>query len=397
MEYGRVCILMMDSLGIGASADAPKYGDENANTLAHIMDAVPDIKLPNLTRWGLLHALELSSGRNFYGNTQPIGQYGYAIEQSYGKDTPSGHWELMGLPVQFDWGFFPQTIPCFPEELIEKFLKETGLKGVLGNCHASGTEIIERFGEEHQKTGFPIVYTSADSVFQIAAHEHHFGLERLYAICEIARRLVDEYKVGRVIARPFKGEKGAYVRTANRRDYTTPPFEPTLLDHLTSAGRRVFALGKIADIFAHQGVTDEIHGEDNQDLFDKTLKIFAKAPDGSLVFTNFVDFDSKYGHRRDIQGYAKALEKFDANLLKLEHILKEQDMVFLVADHGCDPTQPGSDHTREHIPVVVYGPNIQAQSLGARQTFADVGQTIARYLQVRHLNSGVGWELLKLD
>lgn len=393
MKYGRVCILMMDSLGIGASADAIKYGDEKANTLAHILDNVPDIQIPNLTRWGLLHALELSSGLNYHGKKDAIGQYGYAIEQSHGKDTPSGHWELMGLPVLFDWGFFPQTVPCFPEALIEKFLKETGLGGVLGNCHASGTEIIERFGEEHQKTGFPIVYTSADSVFQIAAHEHHFGLDRLYAICEVARRLVDEYKVGRVIARPFVGEKGTYVRTANRRDYTTPPFAPTLLDHLKSAGRQVYALGKIADIFAHQGITDEIHGEDNQDLFEKTLKIFANAPDGSLIFTNFVDFDSKYGHRRDIQGYANALEQFDNNLLKLEHLLKAGDLVFLVADHGCDPTLPGSDHTREHIPVVVYGPEIQAKSIGERQTFADVGQTIATYLKVKGLNSGQVWHL----
>lgn len=395
MKYGRVCILMMDSLGIGASADASKYGDEKANTLAHIIDAVPHIQLPQLTRWGLLHALELSSGLNYFGDVKAEGQYGYAIEQSHGKDTPSGHWELMGLPVQFDWGFFPQKIPCFPNELIEKFLKQTGLKGVLGNCHASGTEIIERFGEEHQKSGFPIVYTSADSVIQIAAHEHHFGLDHLYTICEIARDLVDEYKIGRVIARPFIGEKGAYVRTANRRDYTTPPFAPTLLDHLKSEGRRVFGLGKIADIFAHHGITDEIHGENNQDLFDKTLKTFANAPDGSLIFTNFVDFDSKYGHRRDIQGYAQALEQFDSYLFKLEHLLQAKDVVFLVADHGCDPTLPGSDHTREHIPVVVFGPCIQAKSLGARQTFADVGQTIATYLQVKELEAGTGWNLLE--
>jgi phosphopentomutase len=388
MKSGRVCILMMDSLGIGASLDAVKYGDEKANTLAHIIDAFPQINIPHLTRWGLLHALEQSSGLNYHQNAKVEGRYGYGIEQSHGKDTPSGHWEMMGLPVLFDWGYFPETIPCFPEELIAKFLKETGLKGVLGNCHASGTEIIDRFGQEHQKTGYPIVYTSADSVFQIAAHEEHFGLERLYEICEVARKLVDDYKIGRVIARPFVGKPGEYVRTANRRDYTTPPFAPTLLDHLKNAGHKVYAIGKIADIFAHQGVTDIIHGQDNQDLFDITMDIMKKAPAGSLVFTNFVDFDSKYGHRRDIAGYAKALEQFDKNLVKLEAILKPDDIVFLVADHGCDPTLPGSDHTREHIPIVMYGPKVQAGIIGARQTFADVGQTIAQYLEVGNLQAG---------
>lgn len=307
MKSGRVCILMMDSLGIGASLDAVKYGDEKANTLAHIIDAFPKMHIPNLTRWGLLHALELSSGLNYHGNSAAQGQYGFGIEQSHGKDTPSGHWEMMGLPVLFDWGYFPETIPCFPDELIAKFLKETGLKGVLGNCHASGTEIIDRFGQEHHDTGFPIVYTSADSVFQIAAHEEHFGLERLYEICEVARKLVDEYKIGRVIARPFMGQPGAYVRTANRRDYTTPPFAPTLLDHLKTSGHHVYAIGKIADIFAHQGVTDILHGEDNQDLFNITLETMKKAPAGSLVFTNFVDFDSKYGHRRDIERLCQSL------------------------------------------------------------------------------------------
>jgi phosphopentomutase len=388
MKSGRVCILMMDSLGIGASLDAVKYGDEKANTLAHIIDAFPKMHIPNLTRWGLLHALELSSGLNYHGNTSAQGQYGFGIEQSHGKDTPSGHWEMMGLPVLFDWGYFPETIPCFPEELIAKFLKETGLKGVLGNCHASGTEIIDRFGQEHHDTGFPIVYTSADSVFQIAAHEEHFGLERLYEICEVARKLVDEYKIGRVIARPFVGKPGAYVRTANRRDYTTPPFAPTLLDHLKTSGHRVYAIGKIADIFAHQGVTDILHGEDNQDLFNITLETMKKAPAGSLVFTNFVDFDSKYGHRRDIEGYAKALEQFDKNLLVLESMLQPEDIVFLVADHGCDPTLAGSDHTREHIPIVMFGPQVKAGSIGPRQTFADVGQTIAEYLEVPALNAG---------
>jgi phosphopentomutase len=388
MKSGRVCILMMDSLGIGASLDAKKYGDEKANTLAHILDNSPSIAIPNLKRLGLLHALELSSGLNYHGEIESQGQYGYGIEQSHGKDTPSGHWELMGVPVLFDWGYFPEKVPCFPEQLIQDFLKETGLAGVLGNCHASGTEIIERFGKEHQETGYPIVYTSADSVFQIAAHAQHFGLERLYEICEVARRLVDDYKIGRVIARPFIGSAGSYTRTANRRDYTTPPFEPTLLDHLKAAGHRVYAIGKIADIFANQGVTDVIHGQDNQDLFNQTLEVMKNAPDGSLVFTNFVDFDSKYGHRRDIVGYAKALEQFDKDLENLEQILQPNDIVFIVADHGCDPTLPGSDHTREHIPIVMFGQKIKGGCIGPRQTFADVGQTIANYFNIPALKAG---------
>jgi phosphopentomutase len=388
MKAGRVCILMMDSLGIGASIDAVKYGDEKANTLAHILDAYPRTHIPNLSRWGLLHALELSSGLRYHDDKPVEGQYGYGIELSHGKDTPSGHWEMMGIPVLFDWGYFPETTPCFPEQLITKFLEATGLKGILGNCHASGTEIIQRLGDEHIKTGFPIVYTSADSVFQIAAHELHFGLERLYEICEIARQLVDEYQIGRVIARPFIGEPGHYLRTAHRRDYTTPPFAPTLLDHLKDAGHRVFAIGKIADIFANQGVTDVIHGLDNQDLFEKTIDTIKKAPAGSLVFTNFVDFDSKYGHRRDIQGYAKALEQFDQSLLELEAVLQPEDIVFLVADHGCDPSIPGSDHTREHIPIIMFGPKVQSGVIGARQTFADVGQTIADYFKIPPLNAG---------
>jgi len=385
---GRVCILMMDSLGIGYSADAFKYGDEGANTLAHILDQVPDLCIPNLTRLGLLHALELSSGLNYYGDTVSQGQYGYGIEKSLGKDTPSGHWELMGLPVLFDWGYFPDTSPCFPEALTSELLKLTGLAGFLGNCHASGTEIIARLGKQHQATGFPIIYTSADSVLQIAAHEKYFGLERLYKVCEIARVVVDEYKIGRVIARPFSGEEGAYQRTANRRDYTTPPFADTLLDKLKDAQHRVFALGKVADIFAHRGVTDVIHGADNNELFDLTIATMQNAPNGSLIFTNFVDFDSKYGHRRDINGYAKALEEFDRKLTFLEQILEPHDKVFIVADHGCDPTRSGSDHTREHIPIITFGSNVVANCIGARQTFADVGQTIAQYFGLPPLNVG---------
>lgn len=389
MSKGRICILMMDSLGIGASPDAKQYGDEQANTLGHIIENYANLHIPNLQRLGLLHALEGSSGLKYYTEGVVVeGQFGYAAEKSYGKDTPSGHWEMMGLPVLFDWGMFPNTRPCFPAELIEAFLKQTGLQDVLGNCHASGTTIIDELGAQHIESGFPIVYTSADSVFQIAAHEQYFGLERLYAICEIARKLVDKYKVGRVIARPFVGEPGHFKRTANRKDYTTPPYAPSLLDKAKQAGHEVIAIGKIADIFAHQGMTQTIFGEDNDHLFDLSLRAMRDAQPGTLVFTNFVDFDSKYGHRRDISGYAKALEAFDQKLPELEALLKPDDLVFIVADHGCDPSLPGSDHTREYIPVLMFGPKLKAKNLGLRTSFADVGQTIAAYWGLASLAHG---------
>ncbi|NDH08959.1 MAG: phosphopentomutase [Gammaproteobacteria bacterium] len=388
MKKARVCILMMDSLGIGAAADAAKYGDEGCNTLGNILKAVPNTKIPNLTRLGLLHALQASSGVGQAFDFSPKSWYGYAQERSFGKDTPSGHWELMGLPVLFDWGFFPQTPNCFPQVLIEEFLDATGLKGVLGNCHASGTQIIEEWGQQHQATGFPIVYTSADSVFQIAAHEETFGLNRLYEICQIARKIVDKYHVGRVIARPFVGSQGAYVRTANRKDYTTPPHAPTLLDSMKIAGHEVIGIGKIADIFANMGITQSIQGENNSDLFNKTLDAMANAADGSLIFTNFVDFDSKYGHRRDVLGYAHALEQFDAQLPMLENMLKPEDRVFIVADHGCDPSIPGSDHTREYIPVIMFGPELESRSLGRLESFADVGQSIASFYSLPALDFG---------
>ena len=278
-----------------------------------------------------------------------------------------------------------------PSELIDKLIQRAGLPGVLGQKHASGTEIIEELGNEHLKTGKPIVYTSADSVFQIAAHEQEFGLQRLLDICEIARDLVDEYNIGRVIARPFTGLPGAFVRTANRRDYATPPPEPTLLDYLHESGREVISIGKVADIYAHQGITKTIKADGNMALFDETLNAFRTAPENSLVFTNFVDFDSSYGHRRDVAGYARALEEFDARLPELIDLLKEDDIVVIAADHGCDPTFPGSDHTREHIPVLVFGPKLDSQFIGRRETFADIGQSLAEYLGIAPLKHGVSF------
>lgn len=403
---GRVCILLMDSFGIGASLDAARYGDEGANTFVHIdewcNEGKADIKgvrqgalnLPNLTRWGLYHAAMASSGLKFVDLStlpQPQGYFGYAVEQSLGKDTPSGHWELAGVPVSFEWGYFAEGPNCFPKQLIDDFIKLANLPGVLGEKHASGTTILEELGEEHLATGKPIVYTSADSVFQIAAHEETFGLERLYAISEIARNLVDEYQIGRVIARPFVGSSGTFKRTANRKDYATLPPAKTLLDYLKDAGREVIAIGKIADIYAHQGITQTIKADGNMALFDATLQAFKTAPAGSLIFTNFVDFDSSFGHRRDVAGYAHALEQFDARLLELEALLQPDDLVIITADHGCDPTLPGSDHTREHVPVLVAGPSLQSKFIGRRDSFADVGQSIAQHLELDTLDYGLSF------
>lgn len=405
---GRVCILLMDSFGIGASLDAPSYGDAGANTFVHIYEAcaqgagdIPGVrqgalKLPHLASFGLYHAALASSGLRFIDLSTlaaPQGLYGYAVEKSLGKDTPSGHWELAGVPVAFDWGYFPDTPHCFPAALIEAFIKKTGIPGVLGEKHASGTTILDELGEEHMRSGMPIVYTSADSVFQIAAHEETFGLERLYEICEIARDLVDEYQIGRVIARPFLGKPGSFKRTGNRKDYATLPPEKTLLDYLKEGGREVIAIGKIADIYAHQGVTQTIKAEGNMALFDATLAAMKDAPAGSLVFTNFVDFDSAYGHRRDVAGYAHALEEFDARLPELLSQLQPDDVVVIAADHGCDPTLPGSDHTREHIPVLFFGPKITGQFIGRRDTFADIGQSIATHLQIAPLKHGISFLL----
>ena len=403
---GRVCILLMDSMGIGASLDAHRYGDAGANTFVHILEECEKgncnidglrqgpLVLPNLAKLGFYHAALASSGLRFIDLStlpEPLGHYGYAVEQSLGKDTPSGHWELAGVPVTFEWGYFPDTPHCFPPKLIEEFIKAAGLPGVLGEKHASGTTILEELGEEHLHTGKPIVYTSADSVFQIAAHEESFGLDRLYEICEIARALVDEYQIGRVIARPFIGAPGSFKRTGNRKDYATLPPAKTLLDFLKAAGREVIAIGKIADIYAHQGITQTIKADGNMALFDATLSAMKTAPEGSLVFTNFVDFDSSYGHRRDVAGYARALEVFDSRLPELDALLQPDDIVIIAADHGCDPTFPGSDHTREHIPVIAYGPKVTGRFIGRRDTFADIGQSLAEHMGLAPLSHGISF------
>ncbi|MDF1646785.1 MAG: phosphopentomutase [Legionellaceae bacterium] len=397
----RACVLLMDSLGVGASADAHVYGDEGANTFGHILTAYKKpLCIPHLARLGLYHAAVASAGNDVFDvSTLPVpdSHYGYAVEQSLGKDTPSGHWELAGVPVRFEWGYFPEKTQCFPPELISEFVKRSNIPGVLGEIHASGTDILTELGEAHLKTGKPIVYTSADSVFQIAAHEETFGLKRLYDLCEIARELVDPYHIGRVIARPFIGHPGAFKRTGNRRDYSIPPPKKTLLDYLKAAGREVIAIGKTADIFAHQGPTQVIKADGNMALFDATLKAMETAPPGSLVFTNFVDFDSSFGHRRDVDGYAKALEAFDARMPELEAILKPDDCVLISADHGCDPTFPGSDHTREHVPVIAFGPKIHSKAIGQRASFSDMGKSLAEHLALSENIEGVSFLEASLD
>lgn len=399
----RAFIILLDSFGIGASADAGKYGDAGADTLRHIAEYCLAGKadqagirqgplwLPHFTRLGLNGAAVASTGEPIPAFSTTInitGAYGCAAEKSFGKDTPSGHWELAGVPALFDWGYFPPEYPSFPEDLLEELIRRADLSGVLGNKHASGTEIIAELGAEHQRTGKPIVYTSGDSVFQIAAHEESFGLKRLYDVCLIARKLVDEYKVGRVIARPFLGAPGHYYRTGNRVDYSIPSPESTLLDKLVVAGREVIAIGKIADIYAHRGITKTVKADGNMALFDAFLKEVAIAPLGSLVFVNLVDFDMLYGHRRNVIGYAKALEEVDARLPAFENLMQPNDLAIVTADHGCDPTWPGSDHTREHVPILAFGPLVKSGPLGKRETFADIGQTIAKHLGIAPLRFG---------
>ena len=397
---GRAIILVMDSFGIGATADADRFGDVGANTLGSIARVRADsdqgpLKLPNLARLGLFDASKESAGQYPAGvdtDTDVIGTYGFAEELSSGKDTPSGHWEIAGVPVLFDWGYFDNREQSFPDELLDKLIERAKLPGVLGNCHSSGTTIVAELGEEHMRTGKPIVYTSADSVFQVAAHEETFGLDRLYELCDIARELVDEYRIGRVIARPFVGDDASnFVRTGNRRDLTTPPHAPTVLDKLVEAGGDVISIGKIADIYAHQGITKKIKASGNAALFDATLEVLESAGDRSIVFTNFVDFDMLFGHRRDVSGYADALEYFDRRLPELIDAMSDDDILFITADHGCDPTWDGSDHTREHIPVIAYGAGLKAGSIGKRETFADIGQTIASFFDLTPMDYGTSF------
>ncbi|MCU0856638.1 MAG: phosphopentomutase [Rhodobacteraceae bacterium] len=387
----RAFLVVMDSVGCGGAPDAASFfndgtPDTGANTLAHIAQACAGgraehgrtgpLRLPNLDALGLGAAIRLASGDDTPGlDMAPVGLWGAATEVSKGKDTPSGHWELAGVPVPWDWRYFPKTEPCFPPDLVAQVCRLAETSGILGNRHASGTVIIDADGPAHLRTG-PICYTSADSVFQIAAHEETFGLDRLLTLCERLAPSLHAMKVGRVIARPFVGEPGNFRRTGNRHDYAIAPPAPTLCDWVTSAGRPVHAIGKIGDIFSMHGITDVAKGTDAE-LMEHLVRATASAGDGSLTFANFVEFDSLWGHRRDVSGYARALEWFDAQIPRLMENLRDGDLLLFTGDHGNDPTWTGTDHTRERVPVVAWGRG--TREIG-QVAFADVGVSIAAHL-----------------
>jgi len=400
----RAILCVLDSFGVG-SADSAAPADQGANTFGHVAIAAAKgqadrdglrsgpLKVPNLLKRarGRTAAQSGQSDLPLADPGEVTGRHGFAAERSYGKDTPSGHWEMSGLPVEYEWGYFPLT-NSFPPELLDAFITKAGLPGILGNKHASGTEVIKELGEEHIRTGKPIVYTSADSVFQIAAHETHFGLERLYEICKIAREVVDPYNVGRVIARPFLGETpDTFKRTGNRKDLAVPPHGPTLLDRVKDAGHEVIAIGKVGDIFAYKGVTQTRKASDNASVFSELTSALETAPDRSLIFANFNDFDTLYGHRRDVAGYAACLEAFDQWLPSIQAAMKPGDVMVITADHGCDPTWEGSDHTREYTPVLAFGPGVEPTDIGRRETFADIGQSLATHLQLKPLDFGASF------
>lgn len=405
----RAFLVVMDSVGIGGAPDAADFfngdvPDTGANTLAHIARACAageadqgragPLALPNLAALGLGAAADAASGATLPGLAPaalPPGlaaAWAAASEVSPGKDTPSGHWELAGVPVPWDWHYFPDTRPAFPEDLVAEVCRLAGTDAILGNCHASGTTIIAELGEEHMRTGRPICYTSADSVFQVAAHEESFGNDRLQALCQALAPRLHAMRVGRVISRPFTGSPGSFTRTANRRDYALAPPSPTLCDWAQQAGRPVHAVGKIGDIFSMQGIDDVVKGTDAQ-LMDQLDRLVEEAEEGALTFANFVEFDSLYGHRRDIAGYARALEWFDARIGRILARLAPRDMLLVTADHGNDPSWTGSDHTRERVPVLIAragpadgaGEPAAPAALGLCQ-FTDVAATVAAHLDI---------------
>ena len=402
----RAILIVLDSVGCGGAEDAKAYGDEGADTLGHIAEACAlgrgnrdglrrgPLSLPRLEALGLGHAIEASTGRAPPGFSmrEPRGQWGYGIETSRGKDTPSGHWEIAGTPVDFDWGYFPETVPAFPESLTAALIAEGGLAGILGNRHASGTAIIEELGEEHVRSLKPICYTSADFVLQIAAHEEAFGLERLYDLCRLGRRLCDPLKIGRVIARPFVGASATdFVRTPHRKDFAVPPPDGNLLQRAAKAGRAIVSIGKIGDIFAHRDTGDERKGKSNDGNVDLLIEALRDTPDGGLVFVNLVDFDTEYGHRRDVPGFAACLEAFDRILSKIEAAMQPDDYCLITADHGNDPTYKGFDHTREHVPILAFGAGAPAGPIGARASLADIAETIATKLGLPKGPHGTAW------
>lgn len=381
MEH-RVLLIVMDSVGIGEMPDAEQYGDKGSNTLGNISRKLGGLKIPNLQDLGIGNIDDLP----FLPPVEnPLANYGKMAEKSVGKDTTTGHWEIAGVILEKAFPTFPSG---FPQHFIREFEKRIN-REVLGNVAASGTEIIQRLGLEHVRTGKPIVYTSADSVFQIAAHEKVIPLDELMNICKIAREmLTGELQVSRVIARPFLGEEGNYYRTKNRHDFSIEPVAKTLLDSVIESGQSVLAVGKINDIFAGRGITEYVLTKGNMDGIDKTLEYLQRQEPG-LIITNLVDFDMVYGHRNNVEGYAQALEEFDRRLPEILKSLKEKDMLIITADHGCDPTTASTDHSREYVPLLVYGKRLKnGINLGVRQTFADVGATIADYLGVQPLQNG---------
>lgn len=396
MEITRAIILVIDGFGIGSTPDANLFGDEGADTFAHLAQAYLKaenklLALPNLSKLGLAAAHQIVSRKKLHLEpTEPIqGAYAASQEISRGKDTPSGHWEMTGVPVMFDWGYYPDKPNCFPENFVSELITRTGAAGLLGCRHASGTDIIRELGEEHLRSGKPICYTSTDSVFQVAAHEETFGLDKLYRFCETARELLYEANIGRVIARPFVGEAANnFTRTGNRRDYSIEPPAPTLLEMMQKEGRSVIGIGKISDIFARKGVSESIKANGLQSLIDTTLAEIKSTTNASLIFTNLVNFDQDFGHRRDPIGYAKALQYLDQRLPELQAAMSNNDLLVLTSDHGCDPTWTGTNHTREYVPTLLWYRGINKINLGIRASFADLGQTLADIFELPPLEYG---------
>ncbi len=388
----RAFLFIMDGFGVGHAPDAAAFGDEGSNTFGHVWgEAKPNI--PTLARLGLGHAAEVAGGTNPFATTKVIGRYGAATEVSKGKDSVTGHWEIAGVPLTKDWGYFPTTIPAFPQDFMDALIAQAKLPGLLCMGHASGTQVIEDFGDESLRTGKPIIYTSADSVIQIAAHETHFGLQRLYDVCAMARKLSYELNIGRVIARPFLGETTkTFERTGNRKDYSVLPPKPTLLNVLSDAGRDVCSIGKIGDLYAHSGTGREYKVAGIEALMAATESEMPTLKDGGFLMVNFVNFDTDFGHRRDVMGYAKLLEQFDRWLGKVLHLVGPSDHLLITADHGNDPTFKGTDHTRERIPVLWFNPSQAPGSLGLRATFSDIGQTIAAILGAAPLAAGTAFQ-----
>lgn len=402
----RAFVLVLDSFGIGSSSDACQFGDDGADTFGHILQACSTgaanknrtgpLKIPNLISLGLGKLVEqlknklLFSTDDYYTNI--IGSYAYASEISSGKDTISGHWEIVGVPVLFNWDYFKKIKNSFPQELLKEILIRTNLIGSLGNCHASGTKVLDDFGEEHIDTGKPIFYTSQDSVFQIACHEEIFGLQKLYDLSQIVRKILNEkkYNIGRVISRPFIGfKKNQFIRTSNRSDLSNKPTSSTILQKLIDEKcGTVIGIGKISDIYSGVGITYNIKATGLNSLLDATISQIKKATHNTIIFTNFVDFDSLWGHRRDVSGYARGLEFFDSRLPELLDLIKKEDILIITADHGCDPTWSGTEHTREYVPILIYKPGILPKYLGHRKTFADIGQTLAQYFSLSKMDYG---------